>query len=203
MRQIPLTIGQRFGRWTVLRELPRRNAHRMVECKCDCGTVKSLGFQSIRRGETGSRSCGCLQKELQTIHGEWKSTEYRIWALMKQRCGNPHSKSWKNYGGRGIHVYQPWNDSFSEFLAGVGKRPSMLYSLDRWPNMNGNYEPGNVRWATASQQIANRRKTMWERIVILLAGKEATTVLEMVSQGKQDYEISSHIARCFKPLDTL
>lgn len=75
---------------------------------------------------------------------------------MKDRCLNPSSASWKNYGGRGVTVCQSWIDSFESFLADVGERPEGT-SLDRIDN-DGNYEPGNVRWADASTQQGNRRK---------------------------------------------
>ncbi len=82
--------------------------------------------------------------------------EYRAWASMKQRCHNPRTPAYPNYGGRGIEVCQSWRDSFEAFLADVGLRPSPKHSLDRIDN-DGNYEPGNVRWANWDQQAANRR----------------------------------------------
>jgi hypothetical protein len=75
---------------------------------------------------------------------------------MRQRCLNPRSPAFANYGERGILIYPPWIDSFETFLADVGPRPSGMYSLDRI-DVNGHYEPGNVRWATRSQQAKNRR----------------------------------------------
>lgn len=84
--------------------------------------------------------------------------EYHLWKDMRQRCMNPHNGSYSYYGGRGISVAPQWEDFFV-FLADVGKRPSLLHTLDRYPNQNGNYEPGNVRWATRQQQSRNRRST--------------------------------------------
>jgi len=77
---------------------------------------------------------------------------------MKNRCTNPHARGYANWGGRGILIYPPWLRSFESFLADVGSRPSSKHSLDRFPNNNGNYEPGNVRWATPQQQSDNKRK---------------------------------------------
>lgn len=81
--------------------------------------------------------------------------EYRAWSGMKVRCSNPNFKDWHLYGGRGISVCARWLDSFAAFYGDVGPRPSAAHSLDRHPNGDGNYEPGNVRWATRKQQARN------------------------------------------------
>jgi hypothetical protein len=88
-----------------------------------------------------------------------KSTtpEYYIWCGLKQRCLNPRNKDYHKYGGRGIMVFPAWIHDFDAFLSNVGQRPGPAYSLDRYPNPNGHYEPGNVRWATYSQQNRNTR----------------------------------------------
>lgn len=80
-----------------------------------------------------------------------------IWVGMLGRCNKPAHISFPRYGGRGIKVCQRWADSFEAFCADIGERPQGM-SLDRWPNNDGNYEPGNVRWATAKEQ-ANGRST--------------------------------------------
>ncbi len=84
--------------------------------------------------------------------------EYNTWEGIKQRCHNPNEKRYAEYGGRGITVCVRWRESFEAFLADVGSRPSPEHSLDRLDNDRG-YEPGNVRWATRSQQQRNRRTT--------------------------------------------
>ena len=89
-------------------------------------------------------------------HGLNKSPEHRAWVHMRQRCSNPNKKEWPHYGGRGIRVCERWNKSFVAFLSDMGRRPSPNHSVDRI-NVNGNYEPGNVRWATKQQQIENTR----------------------------------------------
>lgn len=95
----------------------------------------------------------------QPTHGLSETPEYRLWARIRQRCENPHDPVFEHYGGRGICVCEKWRDNFLVFLADIGCRPSPRHSFDRYPNTNGNYEPGNVRWATTKQQIRNRRGT--------------------------------------------
>lgn len=122
------------------------------------------------------------------------SVEYDAWRSMIQRCTNPARKDFDRYGGRGIRVCEEWNapEGFSRFLAHVGPRPSTAHSIDRFPNMDGNYEPGNVRWATREEQNNNRsnnrvlsfrgeRRTMseWARIV----GLSVQTISERLRAG--------------------
>lgn len=200
MRRIEVLPGQKFGRWTVVKEISPRQNHRMFECQCECGTIQKVGRQPLSRG--GSKSCGCLRKELSTHHGLWKSPEYHAWASMKDRCINPKSGSWKNYGGRGIVVCPQWRESFESFIQDVGRRPSDLHSLDRFPNNNGNYEPGNVRWATRKQQRVNKREIIWHRIVLRLVemtGISPTVVQDMVALGASDVEVARWIGQCYLP----
>lgn len=84
--------------------------------------------------------------------------EYRAWRNMLTRCYNPNASSFKYYGGRGITVCERWQRSFDAFLADVGPAPSNEHSIDRFPNNNGNYELGNVRWATHEEQQKNKRR---------------------------------------------
>lgn len=94
-------------------------------------------------------------KHGQTANGKI-SPEHKAWAAIKQRCYNPNASKYKYWGGRGITVCERWLNSFENFLADMGKRPSDKHSLDRFPNKEGNYEPGNCRWATIEQQNENR-----------------------------------------------
>jgi hypothetical protein len=92
-------------------------------------------------------------------HGLIHTPEYRAWGAMKTRCLNPNYPDYPNWGGRGITVYEPWITDFMAFYQYMGQRPSPTHSIDRYPNPNGNYEPGNVRWATKQEQSENRRPT--------------------------------------------
>jgi hypothetical protein len=86
---------------------------------------------------------------------DYHRPEYRTWINMKSRCYNPNTPQFYRYGGRGIGVCEQWRSSFKDFFCDVGSRPTPEHSLDRWPNQNGNYEPGNVRWATSIEQSRN------------------------------------------------
>jgi hypothetical protein len=147
--------GQRFGRLTVLHLTASQRAGAYWACRCDCGVVKSVLSNSLRRGAT--QSCGCLHRELVaekfSTHKMSETPEYGIWLNMRTRCTNPRRKDWPRYGGRGIECRFT---SFEQFLAEIGPRPSPRHSVDRI-NTNGHYEPGNVRWELPKQQNRNRR----------------------------------------------
>lgn len=157
----PIPPGTRFGRLLVIRQEQGKRKHL---CQCDCGAVKLIGDSNLRQGIT--RSCGCLRREGVAAknfrHGARKRSggppEYYIWKRMRQRCKDPNNHEWDRYGGRGIGVDPRW-DSFAAFLEDMGSRPSPKHSIDRIDN-ELNYGPSNCRWATASEQARNKRKTL-------------------------------------------
>ncbi len=154
--------GQRFGSlvaFSIDREKTRRGRTYWF-FKCDCGTVVSISRDHMRNGER--TSCGCKTEHstrFKERHGLSFSAEHRAWARMKSDCFNPKTERFHNYGGRGITVAKEWVDNFEAFYAHIGPRPSSKHSVDRI-DVEGNYEPGNVRWATLVEQCRNRRNNI-------------------------------------------
>lgn len=164
MKKIPM-LGRQFGRLVVLHD----EGGGKYSCLCECGVTKSIWGNALRQGY--SRSCGCLNKEVarqaclnktwdNAQHGDNRvgkmALEYRAWQGMNTRCYNENFPKYPIYGGRGITVCDQWRTSYQRFLADMGRKPDRLHSLDRI-DVNGNYEPANCRWATASAQMQNRR----------------------------------------------
>jgi hypothetical protein len=164
-RKIPM-VGKQFSYWTVLSKAMDRTEQDQIQwlVRCKCGAERIVQGGSLRSGT--SKSCGCYKIEVtvtrSTKHGEARrsalSAEYQVYRGMIARCSDPHHKAFKDYGGRGIQVCARWRTSYENFLADMGRRPTSKHSIDRYPDNDGNYEPGNVRWATASQQQKNKRR---------------------------------------------
>jgi hypothetical protein len=156
--KIDLT-GQKFGYLTVIRYFKTLLVGRDKQskpvwiCRCVCGRLVKIQGQSLRTGNT--KSCGCLGNQKRRYKD---SKEQKTWRSIIYRCHNEASHGYYKYGARGIKVCKQWRNSFDTFLASVGKAPSLAHSIDRYPNPDGHYEPGNVRWATAQEQGCNRSK---------------------------------------------
>ena len=162
-KRIREVIGQRFGRLVVTAPaIISPNGKTRWRCRCDCGKEKVVSQQALRQGKT--TSCGCYQRErcgdTHRTHGDSGTPMHRLWTTIKRRCLNPNTADWKNYGARGIRVCRRWATSYEAFrndvLASIGPRPGRL-TLDRVDN-DGNYRPGNIRWATRREQEHNKRK---------------------------------------------
>ena len=156
MRRLKIFPGDRFGKLTVIKRDETRADNRYYICKCDCGKIVSVMGKLLLNGVT--RSCGCYRQELMTTHGLSRTKIYRTWSDMRSRCHNPNDTGFKNYGERGIAVCDEWRNDFVAFYEYVSKLEHFGeegYSLDRI-NVNGNYEPGNLRWATDAEQRRNR-----------------------------------------------
>jgi len=157
--------GRRFSRLTVL-ELVGKDSHRnaLWRCVCDCGSEIIVSSNSLNTGNT--KSCGCLRIEQArqhfTKHGHSKNqalqtTTYNSWQAMKQRCLDPNAERFPKYGALGVTVCDRWQGEhgFETFLADLGERPKGT-TLGRFGDV-GNYEPGNVKWMTSTEQRQNWR----------------------------------------------
>lgn len=146
----------------------RRDGKRMRKliCNCSCGKTTSVYAEVLFRGTT--RSCGCFMDESRRTthfkHGESQNLantrEYVAWAEIKRRCYNVKSKSYPDYGGRGITMCERWLSSYANFLEDMGRKPTPGHSIER-NDVNLGYQPDNCRWATRKEQNRNTRASRW------------------------------------------
>lgn len=179
-------IGQRFGKLLVESRIGAKHVNRQIywKCLCDCGNTSEVRTSHLRKGKIVS--CGCHRNEIararSRTHGHGtkgiRTKTYRAWQSMIDRCTNPRTRCYKNYGGRGISVCERWIKNYSAFLADMGEC-SKHTSLDRI-DVNGNYEPSNCRWATDAEQALNKRNNVYvywcDRRITLKELSEATGV---------------------------
>lgn len=162
LRPKDLHVGMRLYEWTLRQSIPdtdklnpiMRNRWRV---ECSCGVRETLPAYYLLR-KSPKMSCGHLNKGLPTLYKH----EYACWTMMRRRCNHDDHVSYKHYGGRGIKVCPQWDSletGFEQFMKDMGPSPTPQHSLDRFPDNDGltGYWPGNVRWATATEQRANQR----------------------------------------------
>lgn len=164
-------VGQVFGRLQIIErvKMPHKK-HVYWRCSCECGNETIARGDSLKVGRIVS--CGCYNKEKGYKHGACvqnkKTKTYKIWSGMIDRCYNKNHKYYKDYGGRGIWVYERWRGSYQNFLDDMGDVPEGK-TLER-VNNNSGYNPDNCKWASRKEQLNNRRNN----IVLLYNGQSRT-----------------------------
>lgn len=199
--------GKEYGSLTVVARhgsLPPPSYQSLWLCRCKCGKYVVVRVGNLTSGNT--TSCGCMGSrstlaKRSTTHGKSKTREYETYCRMIARCFNRNSKDFRDYGGRGITVCEEWLGvgGFESFLSHIGPKPSPQHSIDRFPDTNGNYEPGNVRWATAKEQANNQNKTL-----ILEIGGTIKPLTEWASiSGLKPSTVRARLRRGWSPADAV
>jgi len=186
--KVKVTPGQIFGKLKVVKEDQKRCNTRYALCQCQCGREVSIPIKRLKN----KKSCGCDS----TSHGMSRTPEYNTWNKIKERCYKTGCRDYKNYGARGIKVCNEWVNSFPAFLSYIGFRPSPDHSLDRIDN-DGNYEPGNVRWATRSEQQRNTRRNH----ILTLKGRSQCITAWAEETGIPDHVILYRLNRRGWPIE--
>lgn len=190
-----LQKGEKINGFTLVEELPRGRYEDGTSCRkvrvtcphCDNDFDTNYAYLTRKNPLT---SCGCKRSEMRIdylkkenkFHGQSiagnRSPEYKSWFNMKARCYNPKNNRYNSYGGRGIKVCDRWINSFINFFEDLGPRPTIFHSLDRI-DVNGMYEPGNCKWSTFEEQMANKRPQKGiERIEVNIGDRFGKLVVE-------------------------
>lgn len=165
--RVTIKIGDKFNNLTVVERLENQKQHPMFLCRCDCGKTRKVLGQNLKSGR--AKDCGCISQKLRNLHisqhsslkthGFSKTRLYNIWLGMRDRCSRVKNQDYYLYGGRGIKVYDEWNNDFLTFRNwALSNGYENNLSIDRI-DPNGNYEPNNCRWITLTEQAYNKRNT--------------------------------------------
>ncbi|MDD4995792.1 MAG: hypothetical protein PHW53_05015 [Patescibacteria group bacterium] len=178
-KRSPINPGTKYGMLTIISETtdhicPSGYRSRRVVCICDCGKEHIAILKNIVSGSI--ISCGCFRDKklakVQMTHNMSNTSEYSIWRGIKKRCLTEKSTNYIYYGGRGIMICDRWRNSFENFFADMGARPSINHSIDRKDNMLG-YSAENCRWSTVKEQANNKRNN-----IILEFNRESLNVTQ-------------------------
>ena len=182
-KQVVDITGKQYGRWTVLGRGPNSNKNKMWFCRCECGKERLIQYSALSSGD--SKSCGCLRSELNTERGAGvkELPEYNVWTCIIARCYNPRNPAFKNYGERGVTMWDKWRCSFKASSADMDLHASQEMTEEHLDNSKG-YSKENCYWGTREEQGNNRRGNL---LVILQDGREMT-----VAQAIQEFELNKN-----------
>ena len=191
----PELEGARFGSWTIFsRKIQRRGKHIYAQVRCDCGTEDWKVLDNLKRGRsTACRPCSMRGRHekagnMLVCSPAQRKLQRRITAMI-QRCTNPNDRNWPNYGGRGIELRFQSTKECSDYLMQLHPAEDWMgYEIDRIDN-NGHYERGNLRRATTTQNIINRRRTVW----VEYQGQKVVKCIKIVCQkcGREtEYQVT-------------
>jgi len=158
-RQFKDETGKVFGKLTAMEYVPGAemgDSKAYWRCRCECGAITVVAGARLRNGKARSCSTRCGW----TGHGMHQSPEYSSWEHMKARCYNKSNGSYRLYGKKGIEVCERWKDSFENFYADMGPKPSRKHSVGRIDGTKG-YSPENCRWETPTQQAGNTSRNVY------------------------------------------
>lgn len=184
-------VGKHFGRLTVIERAENEGNKIYWKCRCDCGNEVVVHGRDLKYGFV--KSCGCKKIRRIVRNAYSGKCTSSTWTSIKYRCFNPRATNYHNYGGRGITMYPEWIDNFKAFHDYVSQLPHFGekgYSLDRI-DVNGNYEPNNLRWADAKTQARNTRRNVF----IDYCGEMITVAEAAEKSGIKDYVLRNRIKR--------